>query len=72
MKEDFSRNFFFNTVHAVKGLSIEMKITTECVLCNYIRCFALIGKYIMRKLYIVLCVINKSVYLTVISKITSI
>ena len=33
-------------------------------MCNSIRCVALIGKYKMRKLYIILSVINKSVYLT--------
>ena len=36
MKEDFSRNFFFNTVHAVKGLSIEMnrKQKYKLIKCN--------------------------------------
>ena len=43
----------------------KLRITTECVIVQlHIRCVALIGKYKMRKLYIILSVINKSVYLT--------
>ena len=54
----------------IKGLNSELLQSAS--LCNYIRCIALIGKYKMGKLYIILSVINKSVYLTGISKITSI